>query len=138
MTTIRRAEEADLPRIAAIQLACPEAAQWEAGANASYDVFVAEKEGRIAGFLAARSVAAGEHEILNLAVDPALRRCGVARRLLAEWLHSHPGAVYLEVRDSNQIARNLYKSMGFQEVGVRPKYYASPLEAAIVLKFHSC
>ena len=48
------------------------------------------------------------------------------------------GNFYLEVRESNQAARNLYKSMGFQEVNIRPEYYQFPLEAAIVMKFHSC
>jgi ribosomal-protein-alanine N-acetyltransferase len=46
--------------------------------------------------------------------------------------------VFLEVRESNQAARIFYKSMGFQEVGIRKEYYQAPLEAAIVMKFHSC
>ena len=36
------------------------------------------------------------------------------------------GAVELEVRSSNVAARALYKSLGFSETGLRPKYYATP------------
>jgi ribosomal protein S18 acetylase RimI-like enzyme len=48
------------------------------------------------------------------------------------------GTVFLEVRESNKAARNLYLSLGFQELGRRPEYYETPLEPAIVMKFHSC
>ena len=43
-------------------------------------------------------------------------------------------AVYLEVRDSNQRARQLYRSRGFEEVGRRRGYYRRPVEDAIVLR----
>ena len=43
-------------------------------------------------------------------------------------------AVYLEVRDSNQRARRLYRSRGFEEVGRRRGYYRRPVEDAIVLR----
>jgi len=43
-------------------------------------------------------------------------------------------AVFLEVRDSNQRARELYASRGFEEVGRRRRYYRRPVEDAIVLR----
>jgi len=42
--------------------------------------------------------------------------------------------VYLEVRDSNDRARRLYRSSGFEEVGRRRRYYRRPVEDAIVLR----
>jgi ribosomal-protein-alanine N-acetyltransferase len=138
MPGIRRGDKEDLPAIAAIQDASPEAAHWDPADYLAQDLTVFESEGAVTGFLAARTVGAEEHEILNVAVAPANRRCGIARHLLVEWLASHPGSVYLEVRESNKAARNLYKLLGFQEVSVRPQYYNSPLETAIVLRFHSC
>jgi ribosomal-protein-alanine N-acetyltransferase len=39
----------------------------------------------------------------------------------------------LEVRDSNQAAKNFYLRMGFTEVGRRREYYSRPLEDALVL-----
>ncbi len=46
--------------------------------------------------------------------------------------------MFLEVRESNIAARNLYKRLGFLEAGRRRDYYPAPPEDAIVMKFHSC
>ncbi len=138
MVTVRRGDASDLPAIAAIQQASPEAAQWNAEDYLAHDFRVAVENGRLAGFLVARQVAPDESEILNIAVAPDCRCRGVARSLVATFLEGSPGAIYLEVRESNTAARSLYKSMGFQEVNTRYGYYCSPPEAAIVMKFHSC
>ena len=135
---IRRAEAADPPAVTAIQAASPEAAQWEASQYLSYDLWVAVREGSIAGFLAVRTLVEGESEILNLAVAPYQRRQGVARALLEAVLRECRGDVFLEVRASNEGAQKSYKSVGFQEIAIRPQYYSAPLESAIVMKFHSC
>ncbi len=82
---------------------------------------------------------AQEMHILNLAVHPAHRRRGIARRLLTEALVQArvQGAeeAWLEVRPSNQAALDLYQSFGFEEVGVRPLYYADTHEDALLLVF---
>jgi ribosomal-protein-alanine N-acetyltransferase len=62
----------------------------------------------------------------------------VARKLVESLLAESPGVVYLEVRESNRAAREFYNHMGFQAVTLRPGYYQTPPEAAIVMKFHSC
>ncbi|HTX36852.1 MAG TPA: ribosomal protein S18-alanine N-acetyltransferase [Bryobacteraceae bacterium] len=138
MLLIRRGETRDLTEVAAIQAGSPEASAWEVGSYLEHDFRVAADAGRIAGFLVARAVAPEERELLNLAVAPLDRRRGVARALVQAFLRDSPGAVFLEVRESNRGARNLYKSMGFHEVSLRRKYYENPPEAAIVMKFHSC
>ncbi len=134
MALIRRGTAHDLDAIGAIQAACPEAAQWNPEEYAGYDVRVLEEEGRVAGFIAVREVAPGETELLNLAVAPEFRRRGIGGGLVRAVLR---GMVFLEVRESNQAARQFYKRLGFQEVGVRQDYYAFPPEDAIVMKFHS-
>jgi ribosomal-protein-alanine N-acetyltransferase len=136
--SIRPAAPPDLPEIAAIQAASPEAASWPAAAYLQYDLRVAVLENRVAGYLAARSVAADEFEILDLAVAPEFRRLGVGQALMGSFLASLHGTVFLEVRRSNLTAREFYKSLGFQELTVREQYYSLPPEAAIVMKFHSC
>jgi ribosomal-protein-alanine N-acetyltransferase len=83
-------------------------------------------------------VADDETEILNLAVDPAFRRRGIGRLLVDSIRLQAGGTVYLEVRESNQGARKFYERLGFQVVTLRPLYYPDSLEAAIVMKFHSC
>jgi [ribosomal protein S18]-alanine N-acetyltransferase len=138
MPAIRSGTADDLGAVAAIQNASPEAAQWDPDGYLRYDFRVALERGEVAGFLVARHVASGEYEILNLAVAPEFRRRGVAGRLLGAWLDEVSGDVFLEVRESNENARKFYNSLGFQQVSIRQKYYKSPDEAAIVMKFHSC
>ncbi|HWC95202.1 MAG TPA: ribosomal protein S18-alanine N-acetyltransferase [Candidatus Sulfopaludibacter sp.] len=138
MPIIRRGRDEDFGQIAEIQAASPEGAHWEVAGYAAYDLWVADWDNRVAGFLATRQVAEGEGEILNLAVCPEFRRKGLGKALLTAYLEQHPGLIFLEVRESNLAARKLYKSIGFKEIGVRPAYYDDPSEAAIVLKFHSC
>ena len=138
MPVIRRGEAHDLAQVAAIQDASPEAPHWRAEDYSEYDLLVAVCENRVAGFLASRTLTGEEHEILNLAVDPEFRRRGIGRRLCQTFLGGLRGSVFLEVRESNQAARNLYLSLGFQELGRRSGYYDGPPETAIVMKFHSC
>ncbi|MGA3016226.1 MAG: ribosomal protein S18-alanine N-acetyltransferase [Bryobacteraceae bacterium] len=138
MPVIRAGHPRDLAEVAAIQADSPEAAHWNAADYLQYDFRVCLQDGRIAGFLVARRVASDESELLNLVVAPEFRRKGLARALLRELLTAPAGSLYLEVRESNLAARNLYKSMGFQEVNIRAEYYQAPPEAAIVMKFHSC
>jgi ribosomal-protein-alanine N-acetyltransferase len=78
-----------------------------------------------------------ELHILNVAVDPPHRRRGVARALLEEVLDRarqlRSRLATLEVRRSNEAAQQLYLSLGFRAVGVRPNYYADEGEDAIVM-----
>jgi len=85
-------------------------------------------------------VVAEEMHILNLAVHPQRRRRGLARRLLIQAMtHARTlGAqvAWLEVRPSNQPALNLYYSLGFQEMGRRPRYYEDTQEDALLLAYY--
>jgi ribosomal-protein-alanine N-acetyltransferase len=127
----------DLASIAQIQAASPEASQWDVREYLKYDFLVAVCDGPVAGFVVARRVAEDESELLNLAVDPAFRRRGVGRRLVAALASGHAGVLWLEVRESNVGARKLYKSLGFLEAGRRPGYYPDSGEGAIVMNVHS-
>ncbi|HMM14053.1 MAG TPA: GNAT family N-acetyltransferase [Parvibaculum sp.] len=79
-----------------------------------------------AGFVLLR-IAADEAEILTIAVDPALRRAGVGRRLVeaasALALAHGASALFLEVAEDNAPALALYEGAGFRTVGTRPGYY---------------
>ena len=138
MTAIRRGGPGDLEAIAAIQYCSPEAVQWNPRDYLAYDFWVATAADAVAGFLVFRQVAPDEGEILNLAVSPDFRRQGVAKRLLQTALQDFSGTFFLEVRESNRGALELYKSLGFQEFSRRSEYYQFPSESAIVMKFHSC
>ena len=135
--TVRAATADDLAAIAAIQEASPEASQWDPASYLDYGCSVATGGGRVLGFLVVRQVAEDEREILNLAVDPAERRRGVARELLATELQRAKMQWFLEVRTSNSSAIKLYESTGFRTAGQRQSYYSNPLETGIVMKFDS-
>ncbi|CPR13369.1 ribosomal-protein-alanine acetyltransferase [Mycobacterium bohemicum DSM 44277] len=65
-----------------------------------------------------------EYEIHTIGVDPAYQGRGIGRRLLEQLLEfADGGAVYLEVRTDNEPAIALYRSAGFEQVGLRRRYY---------------
>ena len=88
---------------------------------------------RLTGFLLSR-MAAGEAEILSVAVAGSERGRGIAGRLLELHLRRLAGlgvgAVFLEVEAGNTPARRLYARAGFREVGQRKGYYVEPSGAA--------
>jgi ribosomal-protein-alanine N-acetyltransferase len=126
-----------LRAIASIQASSPEASQWQPASYLDNDCLVAIVEGRVVGFLATRSTARDEGEILNLAVEPQFRRRGVGRILIETLLASSRRAWFLEVREFNYAAINLYKTLGFLPTGRRENYYHDPLQAAIVMRVFS-
>ena len=95
-----------------------------------------EKPDRVIAYLCFRLVE-GEMHIVNLAVDPAYRRHGVATFLLEYSLRlaKEYGAkkALLEVRASNQAAMRLYGKMGFCGAGRRRKYYSGTREDAVLM-----
>ncbi len=103
-------------------------------------VLVGRQGPRAAGAVVAfcvLGVAADEVHILNVVVDPAWRRRGLARLLITLALRHgrRQGArqAFLEVRAGNATARALYRSLGFRETGRRRDYYQSPREDAVLM-----
>jgi len=134
---LRRAGPGDLGEISLIQASASEASQWQAQDYLAFDCRVAILDGRIAGFVVSRRVADQEREILNVAVHPDFRRLGIASELLQTEIKSHAGVHFLEVRESNTAARQLYVRLGFQVIGARPQYYENPNETGIVMRIFS-
>src|SRR5579859_6020569 len=83
---------------------------------------------RLAGFVISR-LAADEDEILSIAVAPAYRRHGLARKLLDVHMRRLVAygiaSLFLEVDEANTPARRLYAGLGFGQVGRRESYYAN-------------
>ena len=140
---IRPLEAADVEAVLAITAASPEAASWSRQdyqamlADPARRCWVAEREGRVVGFLCFRMIGE-EAELLNLAVLPSCRRQGIAFRLMEQALREATergaAAMFLEVRDSNVPARRLYERLGFEPCGRRPGYYATPPADAFLLR----
>lgn len=78
-----------------------------------------------AGLLA--PAGSGQADIQTIAVAPSARRHGLGRALmialLAEARRREATEVFLEVRADNPNAEQLYLSLGFERIAVRPKYY---------------
>lgn len=138
---VRGITAADIDAVLAIQARSREASQWSRdgyarAAAGEFGAWVAAVENSVVGFLVLRS-AADEAEILNLAVEPEIRRQGVAAALLAAALQAArqggAGRAFLEVRESNAGAIAFYQRHGFRLDGRRRRYYHSPQEDALVL-----
>lgn len=87
-----------------------------------------------AGLLAPSGSEQGD--IQTIAVDPASRGMGLGRGLMHALITAarrrHMAEVFLEVRADNPIARALYDSLGFEEIGVRPRYYRNGVDAVVM------
>ena len=98
---------------------------------------VAVEAGEVVGYVGSQTVL-GETDMMNLAVAPEARRQGTGRALvlaLVEALTEKGSrSLMLEVRVSNIPAQKLYESLGFSQVGRRPKYYVNPREDALILR----
>jgi ribosomal-protein-alanine N-acetyltransferase len=108
-------------------------------APATRAAFVAEDSGTgvIVGFVVF-GLTPPEAELESIAVAAGYQRQGVARRLFAAGIEGlrrvQVSEVFLEVRESNQPAQALYRTLGFAEAGRRKGYYADPVEDAILMR----
>lgn len=93
-------------------------------------------EGRTVGYVGLMYVL-DEGYISNVAVAPAHRREGIGGMLLDTLREraEEKGLAFLtlEVRQTNEPAKSLYKKHGYVEVGLRKGYYAKPTEDAILM-----
>jgi ribosomal-protein-alanine N-acetyltransferase len=118
---------------------------WTAGnfrdsLKAGYDAWILEDEGGAIGYAVVMWLPDEVH-LLNLSVAVACQRRGVARALL-RWLvddtcERGADSMMLEVRPSNGPARLLYQGFGFEQIGLRRRYYPAAgdsREDALVLR----
>ncbi|WP_407641833.1 tRNA (adenosine(37)-N6)-threonylcarbamoyltransferase complex transferase subunit TsaD [Arabiibacter massiliensis] len=91
--------------------------------------------GRLLGY-AGGWIVDGQVQILKVGVDPAARRRGIARGLLARVAADArdlgASACTLEVRAGNAGARAFYQALGFRALGTRPRYYSDGEDALIL------
>ena len=95
--------------------------------------YIAKDGDRVIGFINVW-VVAGEIQLNNIAVTEDYRGQGIGRRLITFMESKNPAErCNLEVRISNQTARGLYLSLGFEEVGLRKEFYRDPVEDAVLM-----
>lgn len=140
---IRALQPQDLDAVAALEAESYEF-PWSRGIfsdclRAGHPCWVLWVGGQIAGY-GILSIAAGEAHVLNLCIGRQWQGRGLGRRLLMRLLDvirwSRAERVFLEVRPSNPVAQSLYRSVGFTEIGRRPRYYPAKggREDAIVME----
>lgn len=101
---------------------------------------VRRKSKKLVGMLVVRE-AAGEAEILSIAIARKSRKKGFARALMNaafdELARYGVREIFLEVNEDNLGARQLYARYGFETVATRPQYYqsgASDSATALVMR----
>ena len=86
-------------------------------------LLVARRDGKIVGCVIGDRVLEGSR-IINLAVDPAVRRQGIGAALLYAAEDALPGGdMTLMVQTGNMGARALYRRVGYEDVSENPNYY---------------
>jgi ribosomal-protein-alanine N-acetyltransferase len=101
-------------------------------------IFLVAVDGPAVAGYAIVLIAGGESELANLAVTRLMQKQRLGKRLLSEAVEAarERGSreMFLEVRESNAAAIALYTADGFKAVGRRVRYYARPIEDAIVMR----
>lgn len=108
--------------------------------NPASRAWVAESDGKIISMIVAWMFVDEVH-IATIATHPDFRRQGIASGLLIHTLQSvmSEGAKssFLEVRAGNTAAQEMYRKLGFEESGRRPRYYKNNDEDAILMTLSS-
>lgn len=97
---------------------------------------VLEKDNKIIGYIMLYSVEDEVH-IMNIAIDPVHRRKGfgiyLVNRVIEDCARDGGTEFFLEVREGNRAAQDLYRTLGFSVIGRRKGYYRETGEDAFVM-----
>ena len=104
--------------------------------NPASRCWVAEVDGRLVGMVVAWLLVDDVH-IATLATHPDYRRQGIASKLLSHILlkgiEQGARSSFLEVRESNLAAQEMYRKFGYEAMGRRKRYYRDNDEDAILM-----
>lgn len=139
---------ADVPRAMEIAASLPEAPHWTEAAylNALNPesiprrialVAAGLRSEHVAGFAVA-SILSQQAELESIAVSAGSQQQGLGRMLFNGLVNQLRAAgvieITLEVRASNRPALAFYRSAGLDQTGLRPAYYADPIEDAVLMR----
>ena len=139
---IRRMTLEDIPAVVELDklsftLPWPERSfRFELTDNPASRCWIVELDGKVVGMIVAWLLVDEAH-VATIATHPDHRRQGIARKLLTYALRymSKEGAVtsFLEVRENNHAAKDMYRKFGYEVVGRRKRYYKDTSEDAILM-----
>ena len=140
--TIRRMTGEDIPTVIdldqkSFSLPWPERSfRFEVTDNPASRCWVAELDGKVVGMIVVWLIVDEAH-VATLATHPDFRRQGIGQRLLSDALRHliEEGAKssFLEVRESNLAAQEMYRKFGYEATGRRRRYYRDNDEDAILM-----
>jgi [ribosomal protein S18]-alanine N-acetyltransferase len=143
---IRRMTVDDVPAVIdldqkSFSLPWPERSfRFELTDNPASRCWVAERDGKVVAMIVVWLIVDEAH-VATLATHPAYRRQGIGKRLLAHALRyiMQDGArsSFLEVRESNIAAQEMYRKFGYEAKGRRRRYYRDNDEDAILMSLES-
>jgi ribosomal-protein-alanine N-acetyltransferase len=138
----------DLAQVLALAESLPEAPHWPQSAYLSAIdrnskplrvalVAGGPQSGSVLSFAVA-SLLPPQAELETIAVAPASQRQGLGEflfhALATELQAAGIREILLEVRSSNRPALAFYQLLGFSQTGIRPGYYADPIEDAVLMR----
>lgn len=142
---VRPAVESDIDAIVMMADASPTAPHWlrsvylqavDEATVPSRITLVAEAELSEPGGFVVASLMPPEAELESIVVAAAFQRQGVGSVLVGALFDvlriRAVSTVHLEVRESNLAALALYAAAGFTKSGLRPRYYADPVEDGVL------
>jgi len=110
--------------------------RFELTENPASRCWVAEVDGCIVGMIV-NWLLVDEAHIATIATHPDFRRQGIAKKMLTHSLRYMIGegarSSFLEVRESNTVARAMYRNLGYEETGHRKRYYKDNDEDAVLM-----
>ena len=133
--------EKHIPALAELERLCFSTPWTEQGLREELDnrtahFIVAETGDQVAGYMGVFVVCESCY-VSDIAVYPQFRRQGVASALIkkasADAAVLGAQSISLEVRPSNEAAVKLYRSLGFDDIGLRKRFYRDPEEDALIM-----
>lgn len=114
--------------------------RFEVTDNPASRCWIAELDGKVVGMIVVWLIVDEAH-VATVATHPGYRRQGIGKRLLGHALRHimHDGAQssFLEVRESNLAAQDMYRKFGYEITGRRPRYYRDNDEDALLMNLES-
>lgn len=108
--------------------------------NPASRCWVAEFEGSVVGMIVVWLIVDEAH-VATIATHPDFRRQGIAQGLLSHALlrlfDEGARSSFLEVRESNLAAQEMYRKFGYEVTGRRRRYYSDNGEDAILMNLNS-
>jgi ribosomal-protein-alanine N-acetyltransferase len=146
VVSVKPARVSDVSQILCISEACgldfwSESAYVNAISDEQSALFCFHLNHSIVGFIVGRIPILPDTaaEIFNIGISPAYRRRGYGSMLLKEFIgrcyDAHLTEIWLEVRESNLGAIQLYEHAGFKATSRRKHFYSIPTEDALLMTF---